>query len=1106
MQKRIFILLVSLLLAAPLLRAQNLRTITGTVISKDDGLPVIGAGVMVKGDPKNGASTDIDGHFTLQVPPTAKQLEVSFIGMKTLLVPISGSKLQITLEPDSEILQEVVVTGMQKMDKRLFTGATDRLDASDVKLDGMADVSRGLEGKSAGVSVQNVSGTFGAAPKIRVRGATSIYGSSKPLWVVDGVIMEDVVEVSADNLSSGDAETLISSAIAGLNADDIESFQILKDGSATSIYGARAMAGVIVVTTKRGNKGQTRINYTGEFTSRLRPSYRNFNIMNSQDQMGVYQELRQKGFLNYADIANASDSGVYGKMYELISQYDATTGEFGMPNTEEARRAYLQDAEYRNTDWFGQLFSPALMHNHSVSVTSGSDKAQYYASLSVMEDPGWSIQSHVQRYTANMNTTFNITKKLSLQMVSNASFRKQTAPGTLGQETDAVSGAVNRAFDINPYSYALNTSRTLDPDVYYTCNYAPFNIFHELENNYMQFNVVDLRYQGQLTWKPIAHTEFNVLGALKYSTSQRQHFIMDDSNQAMAYKAMQTSTIRQLNRYLYKDPDNVYALPVTVLPDGGIYYKATNSMFGYDFRATGAYNNVFADTHILNLYGGIEVNDVERTTDWFRGWGMQYALGEVPSYAYQVFKKGKEQNTPYYDLINTTSRNVAFFANGTYSYKGRYTLNGTVRYEGSNKLGRSRRSRWLPTWNVSGAWNVHEEQFFKSIQPAVSHLSLKASYSLTADSGPDYVTNSNMVIGSETVWRPKAELTETQLYLEDVANLNLTYEKKHELNLGMDIGFADDRISLAADWYKRDNYDLIGVVFTQSKGYKYGNVASMASGGTELSLTTQNVKTRDFNWTTNFIYSHTHNKITRLETISRVIDLVSGSGFALEGYPVRSIFSIPFKGLDSHGLPTFLDQEGTITNSNVFFQEMERLDFLEYSGSADPTDMGSFGNTFSWKGLKLNVFMTYSFGNVVRLDRIFSSSYSDLTAMTREFANRWVVSGDENVTTIPVIASRQQLRDDPYLQIAYNSYNYSTERMARGDFIRLKEVSLSYDFPRSVLDKIHFNALSLKLQATNLALLYADKKLNGQDPEFINAGGVAVPLPKQFTFTLRIGL
>ena len=212
---------------------------------------------------------------------------------------------------------------MTRMDRRMFTGATDKVNADEAMINGIADISRSLEGRSAGVSVQNVSGTFGTAPKIRVRGATSIYGSSKPLWVVDGVIMEDVTDIDADALSSGDPETLISSAIAGLNSDDIESFQILKDGSATSIYGARAMAGVIVVTTKKGKQGQAHINYMGEFTTRLKPRYSNFNILNSQDQMGIYRELQDKGWLNFSNVLNGSDYGVYGKMYELINTYDA---------------------------------------------------------------------------------------------------------------------------------------------------------------------------------------------------------------------------------------------------------------------------------------------------------------------------------------------------------------------------------------------------------------------------------------------------------------------------------------------------------------------------------------------------------------------------------------------------------------------------------------------------------------------------------------------------------------------------------------------------------------------------------------------------------------
>lgn len=189
--------------------------------------------------------------------------------------------MKITLHASSEMLEEVVVTGMVATDKRLFTGAADKLSASDVKIDGMADISRGLEGRSAGVSIQNISGTFGTAPKIRVRGATSIYGNSKPLWVVDGVIQDNVVDVGADDLSSGDAVTLISSAIAGLNPDDIESFQILKDGSATSIYRAKAMVRVFVITTKKGKQGNSSFSYTGEFTTRLKPNYQTFNIMDS---------------------------------------------------------------------------------------------------------------------------------------------------------------------------------------------------------------------------------------------------------------------------------------------------------------------------------------------------------------------------------------------------------------------------------------------------------------------------------------------------------------------------------------------------------------------------------------------------------------------------------------------------------------------------------------------------------------------------------------------------------------------------------------------------------------------------------------------------------
>lgn len=1107
MKRKLMLLLVCLTVGVGLATAQN-RRVTGHVTSEEDGQPVIGASILVKGTTM-GTITDVDGNFTLSnVPQTAKIIQVSYIGMQTLEVGIK-STMNIQLKVDAQVIDEVVVTGMQRMDKRLFTGATSKLAADDVKLDGLPEISRALEGRAAGVSVQNVSGTFGTAPKIRVRGATSIYGSSKPLWVVDGVIMEDVTEVSADDLSSGDAVTLISSAISGINADDIDSFQILKDGSATSIYGARAMAGVIVVTTKKGKAGSNKISYTGEYTMRLKPSYSNFNIMNSQEQMGVYKEMENAGYLSLAKTYRASDSGVYGKMYHLINTYDPETSQYALANTPEARNAYLREAEYRNTDWFDELFSNSISQNHAISMSSGTEKASYYTSLSFMTDPGWTKQSSVDRYTANVNALYNIFSNVSLNLISNASYRKQKAPGTLGQAIDAVNGEVKRDFDINPYSYALNTSRTLDPNEYYVRNYAPFNILNELDNNYIDINLTDIRFQGELKWKILKKLEASALGAYKYSSSVQSHRIKDYSNQAWAYRAMDDATMRDANPWLYTDPDNANSLPLTVLPVGGFYKETKYSMNSYDFRGTLSYNDVFKEDHILNLFGGMELNAVNRQKTWFNGVGMQYEMGMLPAYEYLFFKQGSEENAQYYTVDETRMRQAAFFGTGTYSYKGKYTINGTVRYEGSNKLGKSRSARWLPTWNVSGAWNAHEEKFFESMKKVVSNLTLKASYSLTADRGPASVTNSLVVIESYNPWRPFTNVKESGLKIDDLENSELTYEKKHELNIGVDLGLFNNRINLSADWYKRDNYDLIGLINTMGVGgqiTKYANVASMKSHGIEFTLSTRNIVTKDFKWNTDFIFSNTKTEVTDLEANTRVLDLISGTGFAMVGYPVRSLFSIDFKGLDENGLPTFVNEDGNVTVSDINFQEREKKDHLIYEGPTDPTVTGSLGNIFSYKNFKLNVFVTYSFGNVIRLDPVFRNEYTDLNAMPKEFKNRWTVTGDEKYTNVPVIADLRQNEQNDELEKAYNAYNYSTARIAKGDFIRMKEISLAYDFPKNWIKPFKVNDLSLKLQATNLFLIYSDDKLNGQDPEFFNTGGVAAPVPKQFTLTLRLGL
>lgn len=1085
------------------------RTVKG-VVRDSKGEPLSGAYITVKGASASAISGN-KGEYSITVPSNNAVLQFSFLGKESQEVSVgTRSQVDVTLQESSMQVEEVVITGMAVMDRRIFTGATDKLSADDVMIAGVSEVSRALEGRSAGVSVQNVSGTFGAAPKIRIRGATSIYGDSKPLWVVDGVIIEDITDVSADDLASGNVETLISSAISGLNADDIESFQILKDGSATSIYGARAMAGVIVITTKRGQAGASQINYSGEFTIRMRPSYSQFNIMNSQEQMSVYQDMHDKGWLRFAETFRSSAYGVYGKMYELNNSFNPVSGQYELSIRDEARNAYLREAEYRNTDWFKELFHTSVVQTHSVSVSAGSDKTTFYGSTSIMYDPGWTDRSSVKRLTANTNFTHKIIPNLSLTMIATGVYRHQEAPGTQDQEVDNLYGQVKRGFDINPYSYSLNTSRTADAQTFYRRNYAPFNIHHELENNYIILNVTDLKFQGELKWKIIPGIEVSVLGALKYSTSSNSHYGKDASNQAEAYRAMDDDQMRAGNPYLYLNPDKPYDLKMSVLPEGGFLKKRSFEMLSYDFRTSVNWNKSFG-SHYISFYGGMETNAVDRNRDWFNAWGVQYSIGEIPYYVYEFFKQGVERGDTYYSIAKTRSRNAAFFGVLTYSYKSRYILNGTLRYEGSNQLGKSRRSRWLPTWNVSGRWNIHEEKFFESARKIVNALDLRASYSLTADKVPSFITNSEVLIGSSTMFRPQTESRETALDISALENSELTYEKKHEINLGLDVGLFNNRLSITMDAYKRDQFDLIGQIYTKGTGgfsSKYANVASLSSKGIEFSLASVNIRNKGFTWMTNFIFSKSANVITSLLSTPNVMTMISGTGYAVEGRPVRALYSIRFMGLTDNGVPIIMDPVSGKPNSGYvnFYATNWKEEYFKYEGPSEPTVTGSIGNTFRYKNLNLNVFITYSFGNKVRLDPAFRSSYSDMTATPREFSDRWMVPGDELTTNIPVILSRWQIYNNSNLNYLYNAYNYTDIRMADGGFVRMKEIALSYDFPKRWIQGWKIRNLGIKFQVTNAFLIYSDKKLQGQDPEFFQSGGVAIPMPRQYTLTLKISM
>jgi TonB-linked SusC/RagA family outer membrane protein len=1091
------------------LRATEISSVSGRVTSSKDGQPIPGVNITIKGTTR-GTITNVDGRYMIEVENGAT-LTFSFIGYKPVEIMVgNNTSIDIEMEEDITTLKEVdvVSTGYQEVDERLFTGSVVTLSGKDVKTEGTVDLSRMLQGRASGVLVQNVSGTFGAAPKIRIRGATSITGDNKPLWVIDGVVLEDVVNVSAEQLTTGDPATLIGSSVAGLNADDIANITILKDASATALYGARAKDGVIVITTKRGRIGTPLITYTGNFSSYLKPTYNDYNILNSVDQMSVYTEMERKGLLNHADVSNIPDGGVFAKMYDLINgPFDPTSDQFTLPNTPEARRAYLNRYAKENTDWFDILFKNSFVQEHSLGISTGSDASQLYFSTSYYNDNGWSIADNVKRYTANARGSFKISDKINLGIITTGSVRDQRAPGTVSREANVVEGSYDRDFDINPFSYALNTSRVLtaydengNPE-YFKRNYAPFNIINEVNKNYIDLNQIDFKLQGELNYQILKSLKYDFIGSVRQVRTTTEHKVQEGSNMAEAYRADDTQVIRIRNKFLYVNPDYPNVDPVIVLPQGGFYNRIDDEMDSYYFKNQLSWNPAFSKIHSLNLVAGQEIRQVDRLNSYNNGYGYQYSKGGIPYTDYLIIKQLLEGNFNYFGMGNFYERYASFYGGSTYSLQGKYVLNATVRMDGSNRLGQSQTARWLPTWNVSGAWNIDTENFIKDIT-VIDFLTLKAGYGLTANTGN--ANNATVVFRSGSTRRPNLNESESLIGVESLENSDLTWEKQYETNIGINTGLFN-KVTIAVDYYDRRQFDLISIIKTSGIGgepYKAINYADMKSHGVDLTVGATIFDQGAWSWNTNFVFSSNKTEITHLKNEPRIFNLVFPDGGALEGYPVRGLFSVDFQGLKAeNGMPEFINHGGQLS-ADVFLQS-PNIQHLKYEGPVDPTVTGGFSNTFKYRNFILNAFFTYQGGNKIRLNPVFKTQYTDLDAMPREFLDRWMLPGDENYTSIPAIMDRTTI-SQLGAYYPYNTYNYSTARTADGGFVRLRSVSLTYNIPGKIYEAAHFKNASLTLTGTNLLLLYSDKKLYGQDPEFYSSGGVALPVPRQLTATIKL--
>ncbi|MGE9310693.1 SusC/RagA family TonB-linked outer membrane protein [Niabella sp. CJ426] len=1002
----------------------------------------------------------------------------------------------VKLMRDSTSLQDVVVTGFQKIDKSKFTGSVVSVDKGLINRSGYMDVSKMLQGAAAGVSVQSPSGTFGATPKIRIRGNASISANQEPLYVLNGVPINAPANLTVSQLYSGDPASLLSSVIAGLNANDIEDISVLKDGSATALYGTKAANGIISITTKKGKKGGLAINLSSGLTLGLKPDITRFNLMNSAQQVDLAKSLFDYGYLSVLNYP--SSTGAFTDAYFRYAENKINSTQF---NRE------INDARFVNTNWFDVLFRNNLMQEHSLSFSGGGEKATYYLSGSYAGDDGAAVGYNTKRYTIDMRTTLNLTSRLDLDVDINANFRNQLTPGTFNSTISNTNSEITRPFENNPTVYAISTSRAMTPYSadggykYYRRNFAPFNILEELNENFSTLKSQSIGITVKPSYKFTKELTLEVLLSARKNNSNLDHVMTEYSNVAAAYRADYPDPVRSANPYLFKDPTDPYSIPETILPKGGMldnYRSDGSELYG---RATLNYKKEFNRNNVMTLFGGFDVRSNSYLTNTTRAYGYLYYGGKIISPSLLAMKRSILNDDRYYREGAINERAIGGFLNAQYTFMNRYNLELMGRSDGSNVFGTGARSRFLPNYNIGVSWNVEREGFFQQIDKNnnIDYLKLRASYALRGNAfqtspmlnGQFYnavrIDDVNSQIG--------IRITSPELY-------NLAWEKDYITNVGVDFAFLK-RFTVVAEYYTRKNKNLIAastMPYEEGFASKTINWASMSNKGFDLTLSASNwLNSKKIRWGTSFIYGYVKNTMIDGVLQSPLLTNVTNPlGFGKIGKPLYGLYAYNFGGLDANGQPTF-EIGNTGRTVNAIVNSLTNDSLVSYMGPRDPTTTGSLTNTFGYGPFELRIFFTYSYGNKVFRNAMVQRTYADNLAVNQDIDARWRTSGDELITNIPGLVSSIQ---SAYLTSGgiqnEFAYNRSTANVAKADVLRLSEVMLSYDFSPRLLQRSGFIKSLRVMASANNIYYWADKRLRGVDPETLLTG-VALPNPKSYS-------
>ncbi|MCT4614692.1 MAG: SusC/RagA family TonB-linked outer membrane protein [Marinifilaceae bacterium] len=1088
---------------------KKIKGITGVVKdSKGESLP--GVSVVVKGT-QIGVSTDINGQFNIVVDKKLDvTLVVSFVGMKTQEVKL-GKKQSCTviLQEATEELEGIVVTGYQRIEKRKLTSAITSVKGKDVIEPVANSIDQMLQGKIAGMAVMNQTSTPGAAPKIRIRGSSSITGNREPVWVVDGVVLRDPVPISTEELNSMDKVNLIGNAISSINPQDIERIDVLKDASATAIYGTKAANGVIVITTKRGKKGPMRINYNSSYSITSRPKYDGMMRMNSAERIAVSEEMRERG-LAY-DTQRPSNVAYEGALKELWNK-DISLSEFDDK---------VNELRNNNTDWFDLLFRNSFSTNQTVSISGADDKTSYYASVGFSNSNGATRGVNLKKYNATINLSSKFSEKLSIDLGLRGSVAKDKrnhssiAMMNYAYNTSRAIPAYNpdgtKYFYAEDLAYHLGEANDDVPDLGY-------NIFNELENTGSSNNTNSLGLQASLNYK--INTYLKYTGMVSYNVSSNDR---DDWADERSY-------------YITKDRKMPFGMPIpkeddtykqqAKLPYGGEMKTDNTNNTSYTARSTITFNKYFAEKHSVTTNLGFEIQSSKYKGVSSTQFGYLPLRGRkvvnVNPADWPAFAQNIADNPNVY--TNNRENLMSYYGTFSYGYDSRYIFNFNIRGDGSNKFGQDKSTRFVPIWSVSTRWNLDRENFLKDSK-IISSLSVIASYGTQGnvpEDNPPY-----LVVQLGTL---DATADQYESRLLNFPNKFLRWERTNSYNLGMDFSLFNGAVSGGLQLYKKLGKDQIvtrSISSTNGAASVAINGGDIENKGWELSLSTTAIKTKDFSLGFSFNSSKNYNKITNAGLVNDIFYQQYLDGTIIKnGKSVNSFYSYKFDKLDENGFPIFKDINLRDEKGNLVVNTREEAynRALAFSGKREPDLTGGFTTNLRYKRLTMNFLLSFSLGAKVRLNRLYKDSGQALPYpqqnLSSEFVNRWKQSVNEN-TVIPVLSDQTMVLSDylrernmmhPTDQLdqdllvgdnLWQMYNYSDLRVVSGDFLRCRSLSLSYSLANNLCKRLKMNSVNLGFTVNNVFTI-KDKDLKGRDPEQVDLGSKTIPPQRTYSLSLNV--